>query len=286
MKKKCSAALPGVLIIILCFMVWGCNGGKMNPAETPAPVPAPRPQPKPVPPPAPVVLPPPLPPEPEPAGTRDPGAPLPQQHHWDSLLQRDGEARGYGMYTYVLFNRQLDLRASLDPEILQRYQKLLNVIVATTLSSTDVGEIDAAEKQLTNLFMIPGTVRGKLPSLDNYNAVLAMRYLDEIGKLTRADNPEVADRLMSRPGPFLVSTLKPVSEIDDRQTTLLYIDLSATNPAAMTEIVAAYKLRLSQNPLNEAEHFAPLRLALLNLVLNADDNITLVKAALAHWVPD
>ena len=269
MSMKNFEIIGRFLAIALCLLVGACANGDQKSS---------------IPPPSPVVEAPPL-PEMEPPPVRGNGGTLPRQHLWDQLLQMDAEAPGYGMYTYVLFGRRLDMRTGLDQEALQRYQQLLTAIVGSTLSSADAGELTAAEKQTTNLLYIPGTVRGSVPSLENYNAALAMRYLAELARISRADNQQVAERLATRPGPFLVSTLKPVGAIDSRQTTLLYADLSTTNPAAMEEIVAAYKLRVSRSSLDEVETFAPLRLALLNLVLNTDDNIKLVKAALAVWVP-
>jgi hypothetical protein len=54
----------------------------------------------------------------------------------------------------------------------------------------------------------------------------------------------------------------------------------------MAEIVAAYKRRISSKSVNKVERFWPLRLALLNIVLNADDNVKLVKVAMAEWLPE
>ena len=107
-----------------------------------------------------------------------------------------------------------------------------------------------------------------------------------LSKMIKHDNPNLADLLTDRPGPFLISTLMPIGEIGKDQTDLLYTDLSTTNPAAMAEIVAAYKRRISSKSVNKVEHFWPLRLALLNIVLNADDNVKLVKVALAEWLPE
>lgn len=287
MRQNVIAKICAVLALGLFLLLSGC-GNKVQTSSRPAP-----------PPPPPVVAAPSVEAprvereeaavgEETATGAREPtrgrGDAPPRQHLWDVLLQMDDEAPGYGMYTYVLFGRRLDL-SSLDQETLQRYQQLLDAIVGSTLSSGEAGDLTAAEKQATNLLYIPGTVRGSAPSLANYNSALAMRYLVELGRVSRADNQEVAERLATRPGPFLVSVLKPVGTIDSRQTTLLYADLSTTNPAAMEEIVAAYKLRVSRNSLDEVQQFAPLRLALLNLVLNTDDNIKLVKAALAVWIP-
>ena len=282
MKQQILLHCAKGLTVLLCLLLWACGGGeKAAPTSPPAPLPEPRPEP-----PAPVVVPPPRPPVPEVPATRGPEEPLPQRHNWAPLLNMDEETPGYGMYTYVLFNRRLDTPARLTPETLSRYEELLNALAASTLSTEEVGELGSEAKRLTNLFYIPATHATNRPTLDNYNAVLAMRYLDEFKKMTHADNPQVAERLLTNPGPFLISTLKPAGEIDNRQSTLLYADLSTTNPAAMDEIVAAYKLRLGRDRVSETEKFAPLKLALLNLILNADDNIKLVKAAMAHWIPE
>jgi hypothetical protein len=64
---------------------------------------------------------------------------------------------------------------------------------------------------------------------------------------------------------------------------MLFADLSATNPAAMGEVVAVYKQRLSQQVLDQAEAFQPMRLILLNLILDADNNLKFVKDAVAAW---
>ena len=67
---------------------------------------------------------------------------------------------------------------------------------------------------------------------------------------------------------------------------MLFSDLSATNPAAMREVVAAYKQRISQGALDKAEAFQPLRLALLNLILDANANVKFVREAVAAWLPE
>jgi len=218
-----------------------------------------------------------------PPGSRGDGGTPPSLHAWELLTEMDSEEDGFAMYTYVLFGRRLDFPAGIDSATKERYNSLLNTIVVSTLRTSEIGKLP---KEETNLFYIPAIAAGKKPSLNNYNAVLAMRYIIMLSKMVKHDNPKLADLLTDRPGPFLISTLMPIGEIGKDQTDLLYTDLSTTNPAAMAEIVAAYKRRISSKSVTKVEHFWPLRLALLNIVLNADDNVKLVKVALAEWLPE
>lgn len=218
-----------------------------------------------------------------PPGTRqgEKGTP-PSLHAWELLTEMDSEKADFALYTYVLFGRRLDIQASIESDTRVRYQSLLDAIVVSTPRTSETDKIPREE---TNIFYIPAVAAGKEPSLNNYDTILAMRYVRMLSKLVKIDNPKLSARLTTNPGPFLISTLMPVGEIGTDQTELLYTDLSATNPAAMAEVVAAYKQRIISRSVNRAERFWPLRLALLNIVLNADDNVKLVKAALAEWTP-
>ena len=218
-----------------------------------------------------------------PAGTRQGGNGTPPRLHvWELLTEMDSEEADFAMYTYVLFGRRLDIQAGIERDTKERYQSLLNAIVVSTLRTS---EIDTLPREETNIFYIPAVAAGKEPSLNNYNTILAMRYVRMLSILVKNNNPKLSARLTTNPGPFLISTLMPIGEIGTDQTDLLYTDLSTTNPAAMAEIVAAYKQRITSSSVNRVESFWPLRLALLNIVLNADDNVKLVKAAMAEWTP-
>lgn len=206
----------------------------------------------------------------------------PSWHAWELLTEMDSEKDDFALYTYVLFGRRLDVQARIESGTRERYQSLLDAIVVSTARTSEIDEIPREE---TNIFYIPALAAGKEPSLKNYDIVLAMRYVRMLSILVRKYNPELSDRLTTNPGPFLISTLMPIGEIGTDQTDLLYTDLSTTNPAAMAEIVSAYKQRITSSSVNRVESFWPLRLALLNIVLNADDNVKLVKAALAEWTP-
>ena len=262
-----------LLVLLMSVLLGACGAGEraeapneLEPVELPPPVSVePEPQPRPEP------------------GMRD-GEPGVSRHAWDFLTRMDGEDEGFGMYTYVLFARRVD-HAGLAADVEERYEKVLAAIAGTTLNLPELGELEPREKRTTNLLYVPALAPGREPTLANYNSPLALRYLAEIGRMCRERSPEIAERFDRRPGPFLISLAQPVGEVGTEDVNLLYADLSTTNPVAMRDVVTAYKARLARDAVNEDEKFTSLRLSLLNLILNADDNLRLVKVAMAEWVP-
>ncbi len=202
----------------------------------------------------------------------------PRQHLWQPLLTMFSEEKDFGMYTYVLFGRKLKPMARLGSETLDRYESLLKAIHVSTLSIAEGGEFEKAE---TNVFLIPLTAEVTEPTRHNYHAILSLRYLALTSAMVKDIAPTLTDRLSTGEGPFLISTLEPLGEIKKEGVVLLYADLSTTNSAAMAEIVGAYKRRVGKG-IRAVERFRSLRLALLDFILDADDNIKIVKTALAQ----
>lgn len=218
--------------------------------------------------------------EPPPAMANGHEPPI-RHHAYDLLLQIDGERPGYGLYTYVLFGRKVGADApSLPHDVAQRYQALLEAIESSTSTA---GDLEAAfiPKEETNLFNIPAKSADARPALDSYHSGLALTYRSlALGALRGHDK---FGRLLSGgAGPFLISTLRPLNQVRSPEP-LLFADLSAHNPAAMRELVAAYKQRINRSAPGKLELFEPLRLALLTLILDANDHVTLIKDAVADW---
>lgn len=201
----------------------------------------------------------------------------PKQHVWQSLIEMHSEEKGYGMYTYVLFGRKLKRGANISATTLERYERLLQAIHLSTLSKPESGDI---EKEETNIFLIPTVAETEEPSRHNYNSIVSLRYLSLSGSLTRKSDSGLADKLIAGEGPFLISTPQPLGEMQKTEVELLYADLSSTNPAAMDEIVGAYKQRIGKD-VQTIERFKSLRLAVLDLILDVDDNIKIVQTAFA-----
>lgn len=205
---------------------------------------------------------------------------LPRFHVWDLLKQEGGEVVGYGMYTYVLFGLRVDRLTSINYQIIKRYENLLDAI---TRSTPTVDEARTAMKK-SNIFYLPSNV----PDVSDgfyfgyYNSSLAMSYISRLANMIK-DDIRLVERFTNRPGPFLISTLHPLGVITEDEFPLLYADLSVSNPAAMNEIVSAYKRQIRTETIDGLERFHPLRLRLLNLILNADDDLKIVRVEAAEW---
>ncbi len=202
------------------------------------------------------------------------------QQRYYLLPQRAGEPRGFAVYTYVLFGADVATSTSTGIEA-TRYQALLDAIAASVHSLQASGL--AAPKSRTNLFCIPSKSSGSKPSLANYNFVLASDLLVFArGTLPKSDNFWAK---LGNPGPILISTVQQTLESTAPGQPILFADLSRANPSAMDEVVAAYTLKLQQAPPKGPEVFAPIRLALLSLILDANDNVPGVKKAYADVIP-
>lgn len=202
-------------------------------------------------------------------------------HAYTLLLTLDAEPPGYAMYTYVLFGRRVGVDAPpLSHDTAQRYQALLDAIGSST-NTADELLAASIPKDETNLFSIPAVSAAALPSLHNYGSGLAMQYRS-MALGTLRDEMKFWEILSHRPGPFLVSVLRPLNHIRSPEP-LLFTDLSTHNPAAMREVVAAYKQRINRRVPDKVEAFKSLRLDLLTLILDADDHVTLIKDAVADW---
>jgi hypothetical protein len=200
-------------------------------------------------------------------------------HGWVSLTHDNTEKRGYGLYTYVLYGRRPSGPTSNTDGYFLRLSRLLQAIKETTPTAAVVEESFARAE--TNLFVIPETapnVHGERGYGFDLAKTLLLRFSDIEGL-----DPSLSQRLRDNAGPFLVSIHAPLAEIKGQTVPLLLIDLSTTNQAAMEEVVTEYKRRVETQEVATVERFRSLKLALLNFIVNRDDDLVLVESALASW---
>ena len=213
-------------------------------------------------------------------------------HAYIPIRTLNDVAPGYAMYTYVLTGVRLD-RIREGSNVLSRMKALLDAIETTTATSHELQESGAPIEE-TNLFCIPATARTKSSAssgararssrapiqdeidLKQYNSALAVIYLS---LASQRITDEAARRHLSGEGPFLVSFLKPIEKVTGGASVLL-TDLSATNSKAMSTVVDAYKQRIS-TALTETQVFNPIKLQLLNIILNSDEYVRIEQVAIA-----
>jgi hypothetical protein len=202
---------------------------------------------------------------------------------WTTFHEREAELPGFGMYTYVLFGRDVTAITTEESLALKRYESLLKEIV----KSWQYGSLpEFSKKEEVNLFCIPvkySESKGQ-PTVSVYNFDLARLYLARVGGVLIAER-ETALRFLNKPGPFLVSTLLPIHKLESRKIHLLYTDLSDMNPSAMAEVINAYKQRVHGGNVESIESFRPFHLRLLSIILDASNNVGLVKDSISSWFP-
>lgn len=193
--------------------------------------------------------------------TAVPGHPLPTVHLWQYLRAFGEEPSGYAAYTYALVGR-----SDPDSEAARKFSELVRAIQSSTVSEAAAPE--TIDRETVNLFLIPAA-----PDTDRANLPLAQALVSAL----QADAPP-----LQRPGPFLVTTHRPIRFGDDSRVDFLYVDLSDTHPEAIAEVVAAYKRRVFEEGIEGIERLRSLRLAVLNLALVAEDSIGFASAARAQ----
>jgi hypothetical protein len=209
------------------------------------------------------------------------------------------EEPGFGAYTYVLIGVEIsrlindDLnRDGFTPVVLEeneialkRFVSLVSAIKNISVKKQEAGEID---KATSNIFYIPSKKNSEDPAeivAPNLKIAIAyLNYLDRVYPLKNIKSIEDS-RFSKRLGPFLVTLPKPILNVtpDD---SMLFVDLSNTNPAAMSEVVQAYRSEIKNPKTQIVKEFKSIRLAILNFVLNADDDIKIINTAVADWLPN
>ena len=183
-----------------------------------------------------------------------------------NMLRIGDESLGYALYTYVLTPNQAEAGSHIDI----RYKQLRHEITSTTLTEKASAYFPKRE---SNIFYLPGGSAYQRHTLS----------LQLISHLHSRSHDKIKELLpISSPGPFLVSIQHPMLGMN-KHTNLLIADLSSTNKSAFPEVIAAYKQRLKHDGIKDIEYFESLRLSLLNHIFNVNDNLHLVRNALADW---
>lgn len=216
-----------------------------------------------------------------------------ETHAWEFFTAIEGESSGYGAYTYVLFGRRMSNR--LSSQVKQRYEALLDAIISTTAHRIEIDE-DIPSKKV-NLFCIPGkkALEGgidlsgfneymeEFSALDNYASSLAYKYLSKAGNGAFL-REEILNQIKYSPGPFLLTTVKPLLELRT-YSPMLFVDLSRFHPDTFVEIVTNYKHSMVENPPDEQKYWTPSTLKWV--VITAYDfsiHLAKVKSTVTAWL--
>jgi len=195
-------------------------------------------------------------------------APAITSHVYDEIFTFGSEMQGYGLYTYVLFPKKV----TVGSDVASRYIEILKEIKKST-DTAEVGLAAGLRIEESNIFYLPA-------GDEDNRRIISLKLFNHL----RSSSGTKSDDLFptNRPGPFLVSVAKPITQLSG-DSPMLIADLSTTHPDAFAEVIAAYKNQLQVDGVDEKERFTSLRLSLLSWIVTANENLSLVKVALARW---
>jgi hypothetical protein len=194
----------------------------------PAPVAPPRP--------VPATAPAPPPPAPKPAPIAPPVTIIRIQHEgWAPLQKANAETPGFGLYTYVLFGYDPGGKLA-SARVKERYAKTL--LALEPLVQIEVsGRLPSATKLQTHLFLVPCKVKTNCLTVPaNYSHAVSRNIRDGLAvSLASQGRKVLANTLSASPGPFLVSSIKPLGAYKPGETPALrFIDFSSLPTECIT----------------------------------------------------
>jgi hypothetical protein len=194
---------------------------------------------------------------------------------WSLLMRGRAEQRGYGLYSYVLLGaRPTDQSRARYLSALEAYVTSAERISALTAAGIAARQLNATYVPVTRL---PGP-QERPPAqwlLDSYDYARAREILTSMPGDYRGD------------GPYIISTLAPLSGRAAFPNEYLYQDLSIVAPRVVRAYAQAFFNQAAQPRFWEPRTAARLSLGLRTTLAAAADGLPQVQAAvkdLIRWV--
>ncbi len=168
---------------------------------------------------------------------------------------------GYGVYTFVLLGASFDPAKYADRA---RYAELLRMIETYVLASDQGAHGPRAEAHAFLIAIRPDRKGAKLSEQTGPEFSAAIRQ-DLIQYLRRSNQPDLARRLETLPGPFLISGLEPRLLPTSQAAPRLVSDLSGLSPEYLYAVVDAYDRPIPAEQQGRPEGLAAIRERLLGL---------------------
>lgn len=188
------------------------------------------------------------------------------------------EVTGYASYVYVLTGAISDVKTPGYAATIARYRHLFRAVGQAT------GPVPAASATAADhMFYLPGKGFATSEATDRDtmgDRPLASQWIAHVSALVGNQSP-AARKMRTRPGPFLIAAAQPISRMKGDGEILFFADLSDVPQGAMTDIVHAFHMKMERLQEGGRVRFAYLRLRLLNLIPNADDNLMMIRVGQA-----
>ena len=156
----------------------------------------------------------------------------------------------------------------------KRYEKVLNLIQELPKYNENIFKLN--DKKINKFILLAKekTLDDEPITPQNYNYKLSNQIISIM-----ENNSTLS---FKGEGPFLATTM--INIITDKNITYLYIDLSEFNNSAIDEIINSYKQHLIDKGNSDFTILEKLKYKILALLTNANDNIHIVKSAVAGGI--
>jgi hypothetical protein len=168
---------------------------------------------------------------------------------------------GYGIYTFVLLGGGFDRKSQAEES---HFAELLRVIETYVLAA-DKGTRGPSPESHAFLVAVPPD-RSDQPLMRQTSPELSAPMRKDLARYLRQQGQTaLAERLETRPGPFLISSLEPMLTPTNRVAPRLVVDLSLVGPEYMYAIVDAYDQPIPVERSGRPESLTLIRNRLLGL---------------------
>lgn len=171
------------------------------------------------------------------------------------------------MKTYVLFPHNLSSSHSKSKKY-KRYQRVLDLIQELPKYDENLSNLES----INNFILMGKKNQEEKITIDTYNYKLASTIINIFQK-------KLKDQSFNGEGAFLVTTMDHI--LRDDNISALVVDLSEFNNSAIDEIINSYKKRLIDTGNSKFTILEKLKFRILSLVTNANDNIYIIRQAVA-----
>ncbi len=177
--------------------------------------------------------------------------------------------------SYVLFPKNLSGHSSKNTAIYKRYVQVLEQIQELRkINKSNVVRKSSPFPRTDNHFVLfkKGEDENRV-TVENYNYKLSYEVLD----FFQEQYPDVR---FDQEGPYIITTARNVMN-GAKNFSFLYINLSNFNNSAIREAIESYKKRLVDKGNSDIEKLEGWRYSLLAALTNFNDDIHLVRSAMA-----
>lgn len=216
---------------------------------------------------------------------------------WGYIDTLFAEPKDYGMYTYVLSNLAFSSNDETSKESIKEFTGKWDALISSIKTyAPDADKVlrSYTNKKHYNLFVIPEDWKKSVSkdTLDQNSLTWGLTRLVMLGISDYLQNKDslvekeanLLEQLYMNRGPFLISTLKPISEIssDEETIDILYLDLSAYNENTIPEIVRSYVKTIFKGAYKgtNIEEFYQTRLMLLDFLVEGNFQVSKIKTTL------